>query len=112
MVIRINTIRETSFVMAGYAIAELTSLLLVVGLLFVDVGGFGTEIFLLCTLTFLLVYMLLLIRDLDNPFDYDGRVAAGAAEVSLSPLERLEQRLASERPEARPPHPVSRPMVR
>jgi branched-subunit amino acid transport protein AzlD len=96
MVIRINTIRETSFVMAGYAIAELTSLLLVLGLLFTDVGELGLEIFLVSTLAFLLGYMLLLIRDLDDPFNYEGRDQAGAAEVSLAPLEQVQARLASQ----------------
>jgi hypothetical protein len=96
MVIRINAIRETSFVMAGYAIAELTSLLLVIGLLFTEVAEIGIEVFLVATLAFLLGYMLLLIRDLDNPFDYDGAKKAGAAEVSLAPLEQLRKRLAPE----------------
>jgi hypothetical protein len=92
MVLRMQTIRETSFVGAGYAIAELATLLLVVGLLLVDVGTFFDAIFLLCIITFLLVYMIFLIRDLDNPFDYEGH-EAGAAEVSLRPLELLETRL-------------------
>jgi hypothetical protein len=96
MVIRISAIRETSFVMAGYAIAELTSLLLVIGLLFTEVGEVGIEVFLVATLAFLLGYMLLLIRDLDNPFEYDGAEQAGAAEVSLAPLEHVRKRLEPE----------------
>jgi branched-subunit amino acid transport protein AzlD len=96
MVIRINAIRETSFVMAGYTIAELTSLLLVIGLLFTEVGQLGIEVFLVSTLAFLLGYMLFLIRDLDNPFEYDGADQAGAAEVSLAPLEHLRRRLEPE----------------
>lgn len=96
MVIRIDAIRETSFVMAGYAIAELISLLLVLGLLFTEVGQLGAEAFLVSTLAFLLGYVLLLIRDLDNPFDYDGADQTGAAEVSLAALEHLRARLASE----------------
>jgi hypothetical protein len=94
MVMRIQTIRDTSFVGAGYAIAELATLLLVVGLLLVDVGSFFDTLFLLCIITFLLVYMIFLIRDLDNPFDYHGH-EQGAAEVSLWPLEQLERRLAT-----------------
>jgi hypothetical protein len=38
--------------------------------------------------------MLLLIKDLDNPFEYDGKRRAGSAEVSLAPLERLGERLS------------------
>jgi branched-subunit amino acid transport protein AzlD len=93
-VLRIQTIRDTSFVGAGYAIAELATLLLVIGLLLVDVGSFFDALFLLCIITFLLVYMILLIRDLDNPFDYQG-TKTGAAEVSLQSIEQLQERLAS-----------------
>ena len=46
--------------------------------------------------TFLLGYMLILIRDLDNPFEYDGGKQAGAAEVSLAPLEHVRRRLEPE----------------
>jgi hypothetical protein len=99
-VLRIQTIRDTSFVGAGYAIAELATLLLVVGLLLVDVGSFFDAVFLLGIITFLLVYMILLIRDLDNPFDYEGS-KRGAAEVSLRPFEELQERLASRIEEAR-----------
>lgn len=93
MIIRIDTIRETSFVGAGYAIGELTSIVLMVGLVFTNVGGLDVELFLLSTLAFVLGYMLLLIRDLDNPFEYDGSRRAGSAEVSLGPLEQLRARL-------------------
>jgi hypothetical protein len=94
IVLRIQTIRDTSFVGAGYAIAELATILLITGLLLVDVGSFFDAVFLLCIITFLLVYMIFLIKDLDNPFDYEGKSKAGAAEVSLRPLEQLEERLA------------------
>jgi hypothetical protein len=94
MVIRIQTIRDTSFVGAGYAIAEMATLLLVIGLLLVDIGSFFDALFLLCIISFLLVYMIFLIRDLDNPFDFHGP-EAGAAEVSLRPIEQLEKRLAA-----------------
>lgn len=96
MTIRIDAIRETSFVGAGYAIAELTSGLLIAGLIFVEIGTLGAELFVLSTLAFLLVYMLLLIKDLDDPFHYHSGGAAGAAEVSLQPLERLRGRLSEE----------------
>jgi hypothetical protein len=86
-IIRIATIRDTSFVKAGYAIAELTSVILVVGLLFTEIGEIGMEVFLVSSLAFLLGYVLLLIRDLDNPFEYDGGKKAGAAEVSLAALD-------------------------
>jgi hypothetical protein len=96
LVIRIDRIRETSFVGAGYVIAEITSVLLVLSLLVADIAPLGAELFLLGTITFLLAYMILLIRDLDDPFEYDGERRTGAAEVSLAPIKHLEARMARE----------------
>ena len=96
LTIRINTIKETSFVGAGYVIAEITSVLVVLGLLIADIAALGAELFLLGTIAFLLAYMILLIRDMDDPFEYEGSGRRGAAEVSLAPLDYLERRMASE----------------
>lgn len=102
MVIRINTIKETSFVGAGYLIAELTSILLVASLLIADIAPLGAELFLLATISFLLAYMILLIRDLDDPFERSNGQKVGAAEVSLAPLDYLEQRMRAELAELDP----------
>jgi hypothetical protein len=102
IVLRIQIIRDTSFVGAGYAIAELATILLIVGLLLVDIGSFFDAMFLLCIITFLLVYMIFLIRDLDNPFDYEGG-RKGAAEVSIRPIEEVERRLSRRLEQAQAP---------
>ncbi|MBV6509700.1 MAG: hypothetical protein JJLCMIEE_02796 [Acidimicrobiales bacterium] len=94
LVIRINTIKETSFVGAGYLVAEATSLLLIVALLMAEVAQLPAELFLIGAIAFLLTYMILLIRDMDDPFDFDHDGQRGAAEVSLAPLEYLEETLA------------------
>lgn len=96
LVIRINTIRETSFVGAGYVIAEITSLLVIIALMFTDIAPLGVELLLVGTITFLLSYMIMLIRDLDDPFEYDGQRRTGTAEVSLAPLAHLQRRLERE----------------
>ena len=95
MIMRINAIRTTSFVAAGFMVAALTSALLITVLLFIDVGPYSTDAILICTLTFLLTYVLLLVRDLDNPFEYAVGDIGGSAEVSLEPLVGLQARLAS-----------------
>jgi predicted membrane chloride channel (bestrophin family) len=96
LVTRINTIKGTSFVGAGYVIAEITSALLIVALVVADIAPLGAELFLLGMIAFLLAYMILLIRDIDDPFDYDENGRRGAAEVSLAPLDYLARRMASE----------------
>jgi hypothetical protein len=94
MLMRIYSIHVTSFVVAGFMVAALTSALLVIVLLFIDVGAVATDLILVCTLTFLLGYLLLLIRDLDDPFEYSATgVREGSVEASLDPLIQLQGRL-------------------
>jgi hypothetical protein len=96
-VIRIDAIRTTSFVAAGYAIVRLTGTLLVVGLLLTELApSTGESLFFVGVITLLLAYVYLLIRDLDDPFRYT-RGEVGAADVSLAPLEQVEERLRHER---------------
>jgi uncharacterized membrane protein YkvA (DUF1232 family) len=97
MLIRIETIRDTSFVGAGYAIAQVATFLLIIGLFLAEIGPDAGEVFIVATITFLLVYVIFLIKDLDDPFEYelDG-TRAGAAEVSLEPIERLGPELDRE----------------
>lgn len=92
MVLRIRTIRETSFVGAGYAVAELTSAALVIGLLFFTIPPLGAELFLVGLIAFLLSYVITLIKDLDDPFECNYE-AQGGAEVSLEPLVDVGRRL-------------------
>jgi hypothetical protein len=94
MLMRVYSIHVTSFVVAGFMVAALTSILLIGVLLFIDVGALATDLILLCTLTFLLGYVLLLIRDLDDPFEYTSEgEKAGSAEAALDPLVQLSERL-------------------
>jgi hypothetical protein len=90
--VRMEGIRRTSFVTAGYVVAEITAWLVIVALLLTDIQAVGEAAFFLGVITFLLVYMNRLIRDLDNPFEY-RRGVRGSADVSLEALERLERRL-------------------
>lgn len=93
--IRIDAIRTTSFVAAGYVIAELTGTLLLLGLLLSEIGDLAESLFFTGVITLLMTYLFLLVRDLDNPFGY-ARGEEGAADVSLKPLEDVAARLAAE----------------
>jgi hypothetical protein len=92
MIIRVRTIRETNFVSVGYAIAEITTFLLTVGFLFAEFDPFYESVFFVGIATFLMLYMIALIKDLDNPFDYyEGEKEA--AHVSLKPIIDVQERL-------------------
>ncbi len=92
LVIRMDTIRRTSYVSAGYLIAEVTGLMILVLLLITDVGQLAPTLLVVGVITYLLVYAIAMIRDIDNPFEYhNGK--PGAADVDLGVLESCERRL-------------------
>ncbi|MDD5263474.1 MAG: hypothetical protein PHU43_01390 [Candidatus Bipolaricaulis sp.] len=84
-IVRIHTIRETSFISSGYLIAELTTVLLSLALVLSNTGPIFESLFLVGVIVFLLAFLLFLIGDLDNPFGYYER--RSSEEVSLKPLE-------------------------
>lgn len=92
LLIRINTIRETSFIASGYLIADAMTALLCFGLVLIRMEPFYESLFFAAIITFLLVFVRTLIRDLDNPFGYYER--SSGEDVSLQPIEDLMARLA------------------
>lgn len=88
---RIDTIRDTSFVRSGYLIAEINSALLIVGLLLTDVGPMANALFFTLVITFLFVYMIALIKDLDNPFGFYENTTF--ENVSIEPIGAVAERL-------------------
>lgn len=98
--IRVHTIRETSFISSGYLIAELTTLLLGIGLILVKIDPFYESLFFVGVIMFLLAYLILLIRDLDNPFGYYE--SESGEDVSLAPLGDCIARIQAAREAALP----------
>lgn len=99
VIIRIHTIRETDFISSGYFIASSTTILLVAGLACARIEPFYESLFFVVLVGYLLLFLMFLIRDLDNPFGYyEGE---SSEDVSLKPLEDaladLQMRVAAER---------------
>jgi hypothetical protein len=92
MVLRIDTIRDTEFVGSAYAIVEAMGFLTVFGLITIKIEPFYASVFVTLLVTFLVSYMFLLIKDLDNPFDYSSKGETGT-EVSLKPIHDIEAAL-------------------
>lgn len=90
--IRTHTIRETSFVSSGYLLADLITLLLCIGLILAKIEPFYESLFFVSVISYLMIYLLMLIRDLDNPFGYHEHHSV--ENVSLKPLEEAANRLA------------------
>jgi hypothetical protein len=102
MVTRISVISRTGFLASGYALLEAQTFAIIVLLLVARFKNLVTEVTLISFVTLIYVYMVKLIRDLDDPFDYHDGSARGAAEVELFPLEEYRERLRSRIEERQP----------
>jgi hypothetical protein len=88
MILRIHTIRETEFVESAYTIVEIMGFVIAVGLILIKIEPFYASLFFTLLVTFLISYMFILIKDLDNPFDYCVKGESGT-EVPLKPIHDL-----------------------
>lgn len=85
---RIDTIMKTSFIPAAYGISEVVVGFSLLTLLFTKVGSPLEGVVLFSFTAFILVALLGLLKDMDNPFE-------GNARIDFSLLTRLEEKLKS-----------------
>ncbi len=88
---RIDVIRTTTFVPSVYGIAYIGTGVLTVGLVLCRIEPFAESLFFIGVISFLLIKLLLLITDLDNPFG--AAHALSVENVSLLPVADAVQRL-------------------
>jgi len=102
---RIDVIRRTGFLPPAYALLEVLVAIIITLTLIARFKSVAAECLLVPFVALINIYMLRLIRDIDNPFDYetDGR-DHGAGEVPLFPLDEYRERLV-ERIEGGPVRP-------
>ncbi|MDD1718929.1 MAG: hypothetical protein LUQ25_02605 [Methanoregulaceae archaeon] len=84
---RVRTIAETSFIPAAYAIAEISVAGVIIILFFVKIDPYYEGIVIFTIIIALLISILLLIKDMDNPFEYGQRTFA---DVDMSPIFEVE----------------------
>jgi len=89
IILRVDTIRDTEFIGSAYAIVEAMGFLTAFGLIIIKIEPFYASLFLTLLITFLISYMFLLIKDLDNPFDFPIKGETGT-EISLKPIHDIE----------------------
>lgn len=94
IITRIHTIRETSFNKAGYAIAEILSAILCFGLIITNITPYHESVFFVVFVSFVLIYMVNLIKELDNPFSYYDKGNL-TEKISLRPLLNLQSRIGA-----------------
>ncbi len=95
MIIRMHTIRDTDFVPSAYAIVEVLAFAIACGLIFIKIGTVFESFFFTILVSFLLFYMIPLIKHLDDPFDYVAHSKTGT-EISLKPFTDIKKRFEEE----------------
>jgi hypothetical protein len=86
-IIRVDTIRDTNFISTGYQIAISITALMCFGLVFSEIDPFYESLFFVGVITFLMIFLILLIHDLDDPFAFSSKFSA--ENVSLYPIKRI-----------------------
>jgi len=99
---RMDVIARTGFLPPAYALLEVLITMIIALVLIARFKSMAAEALLVPFVALINIYMLRLIRDIDNPFDYetDGR-EHGSGEVLLFPIDEYRARLA-ERVDAAP----------
>jgi hypothetical protein len=87
---RIASNRDNDFIAPAFALLEFFFLGVVGALLLIGSDNFSENLMVSSFLFTSFLYLVFLIHDLDNPFEYDG---SSSVDVDLAPLEQCEQRL-------------------
>lgn len=88
----IDAMRKTNFVSSSFLIGQIYSILMIFLLLFTKFENLVQSYTLLTIISFLFIYLLLLVKDLDNPFSYDDRDSP-TSRVSLKQIQNFEARV-------------------
>lgn len=95
---RLAVISRTGFLATGYALLEMLIVLIISLLMIAGFKNTPSELIVITFVTLTYVYMYRLIKDIDDPFEYNPDGRQGTSEVALFPiteyLDRLDRRLA------------------
>lgn len=89
---RVNVIKKTNFLSTGYALLEVLTLVIIALLLVSKFENETISIIIISFITQIFVYMIRLIRDVDQPFEYSPTGTVRAADIDLFPLLDYDQR--------------------
>lgn len=98
LVTRVGVISRTGFLATGYALLEVLIACIIAVLMIAKFKNLIAEMIIVAFVTLIYVYMYKLIKDVDDPFEYDPDGETGVSEIPLFPMEeyieRLEKRIA------------------
>ena len=90
IVARIRMIRDTDFLTPAYTLLDILLIAASIALLTVGTKDFNANLLISGFLFATFTYLVMLIHDLDNPFEFDGK---SCADVDLSPLRQTSKSL-------------------
>jgi predicted membrane chloride channel (bestrophin family) len=92
---RVQVIRDTDFVPLVYWMAYIAAALLVAGLVLAKSENLSASIFFLAVISFLVILLLRLIDDIDNPFGFSDQDSAEdvSIQILIKTIERLRNSL-------------------
>ncbi|HMZ57824.1 MAG TPA: hypothetical protein PL048_03550 [Leptospiraceae bacterium] len=98
LVTRVGVISRTGFLATGYALLEVLIACIIAVLMIAKFKNLIAEMIIVAFVTLIYVYMYKLIKDVDDPFEYDPDGETGVSEIPLFPMEeyieRLEKRMS------------------
>lgn len=83
---RVTVIKRTNFLSTGYALLEVLTVIIFTLLLISKFDNLFVSGIIVCFITQIFVYMIRLIMDIDQPFEYSATGVARASDVDLFPL--------------------------
>jgi hypothetical protein len=94
IVSRMSVISRTSFIQSGYALLDTITAVILGLLMIAKFKSPLAEFVLVAFVALIYIYMIRLIRDIDDPFEYEPGGIRGAAEVDLVVLQEYRERLS------------------
>lgn len=89
---RVNVIKKTRFLSTGYAFLEVMTIVIICLLLFSKFDNYIVSIIIVSFVTQIFVYMVRLIHDIDEPFEYSSKGVVRASDIDLYPIVELSLR--------------------
>lgn len=83
---RLNVIRKTNFLSTGYALLEVLTAVILCLLMISKFEHEIVSIIIVCFISQIFIYMIRLIKDVDQPFEYSPSGEGQAADIDLFPL--------------------------
>jgi hypothetical protein len=90
---RMAVISRTGFLATGYALLEVLIACIIIILMISRFKNTMSEVIVVAFVSLIYIYMYRLIKDVDDPFEYDIEKEPGVTEIPLFPIEEFLERL-------------------